>query len=183
MANQPARLVADYQLPPYAFLPGYAPHPERQPGGHMRGDREASEPSPTPLDTGLWPHNRTYLLGVDLFNYGYYWEAHEKWEALWLLASDEQGVASFLKGLIKLAAAGVKIRVGNARGTGKHAERACRLFGSVMEQAGTNRFAGLWLPDLYALGEWARRNAKNLPASAGRTPQIVYDMVLWPYQE
>ena len=183
MADQSARLVPDYPLPPYAFLPGYAPHPERHPGGHMRGGREAPEPSPNPLDAGLWAHNRAYLLGLDLFNYGYYWEAHEKWEALWLLAGEEKGTASFLKGLIKLAAAGVKIRVGNARGTRKHGDRACHLFVSVMEQAARKRFAGLWLPDLYALGEWARRNAKNLPASAGRSPQVVYEMVLWPEEE
>ncbi len=32
----------------------------------------------------VWPD--TYLYGIDLFNAQFYWEAHEVWESLWLVA-------------------------------------------------------------------------------------------------
>ena len=64
-----------------------------------------------------WQENRIYLGGIDLFNHGYYWEAHEMWEALWHRTGGDAVTAMFLKGLIKLTAAGVKIREGNPRGT------------------------------------------------------------------
>src|SRR5215470_16086391 len=41
--------------------------------------------------------------GVELFNRGLYWEAHEAWEELWLELEDEPKL--FLQGLIQLAAA------------------------------------------------------------------------------
>jgi len=64
---------------------------------------------------------------IDLFNHGYYWEAHEAWEGLWLAVGKSGPVADLLKGLIKLAAAGVKAREGNVAGMVRHARRALEL--------------------------------------------------------
>ena len=38
---------------------------------------------PDPPDPEQWHLCRPYLYGIDLFNDGYYWEAHEVWEGLW----------------------------------------------------------------------------------------------------
>ena len=72
-----------------------------------------------------------YLLGIDLFNRGYYWEAHESWEAVWLAAGRRGQTADFLKGLIKLTAACVKARAGRPVGVARHARRASELFRDV----------------------------------------------------
>jgi hypothetical protein len=46
-----------------------------------------------------------FLWGLDLFNHGYYWEAHEAWEGLWQVV-DRGGPSRMLfKGLILLSAA------------------------------------------------------------------------------
>jgi hypothetical protein len=58
---------------------------------------------------------RAYLRGIDLFNFGYWWESHEAWEGLWRACGRRGPAADFLKGLIKLAAAGVKASTGTAR--------------------------------------------------------------------
>ena len=42
------------------------------------------------------------LRGVELFNEGLFWEAHEAWEALWLELEDDPRL--FVQGLIQLAA-------------------------------------------------------------------------------
>ena len=69
-----------------------------------------------------------FVWGVDLFNFGYYWEAHEAWEAVWQREAAGTVAKSFLKGLIKLAASGVKAREGQPNGVKRHAARAQELF-------------------------------------------------------
>jgi hypothetical protein len=49
---------------------------------------------------------------VDLFNAGYFWEAHEAWEELWVARPRRSAEALLLQGLIQTAAALVKIRLG-----------------------------------------------------------------------
>jgi hypothetical protein len=84
-----------------------------------------------PLDPARWRECGEYLYGVDLFNHGFYWEAHEAWESLWHAAGRKGAVAAWLKALIKLAAAAVKLREGNARGVERHATRALELLREV----------------------------------------------------
>ena len=77
------------------------------------------------------PNDQATAFGFDLFNHGYYWEAHEAWEQCWV-AEDRQGeLADVLKGLIKLAAAGVKAREGKTEGVRRHARRAEELLRAI----------------------------------------------------
>ena len=53
--------------------------------------------------------------GVELFNAGRYWDAHEAWERAW--TPDRRGVDSgFYKGLIQVAAGCLHYTRGNRRG-------------------------------------------------------------------
>jgi len=86
-----------------------------------------------PIEGDAWPKSTAYLRGVELFNAGYYWEAHEAWEALWHAHGRLGPTATVLKGLIKLAAAGVKIREGRAYGARTLALRAAAHFADAAE--------------------------------------------------
>ena len=136
MSGPPPRYLPDRILPSYAYLPyrdpaDRHPHPERDPGGHARGG--APGPAVTgPPDPAAWQATPAFLWGVDLFNAGYYWEAHEAWEDLWRAAGDSPS-AALLHGLIKLAAAGVKAGVGNPRGTARHAGAAAEVFAGLSD--------------------------------------------------
>src|SRR5262245_36145977 len=121
------RYCPERPLPPYSYVPGLAPHPTSDPRGHSFGH---VEPQPPALDESSYSNNATYLYAIDLVNHGFYWEAHEAWEALWHAAGRRGTTADFLKGLIKLAAAGVKVREGRAAGTKQHADRAAELLRS-----------------------------------------------------
>lgn len=123
LMNLIPRYLPNVAFPPYTYVPGRTPHPISDPAGHMHGD----EPEPADLDVENWQTCTAYLRGIDLFNHGYYWEAHESWEALWHAAGRQGPIADFLKGLIKLAAAGVKSREGSATGQERHAHRAAAL--------------------------------------------------------
>ncbi len=118
-------------LPPYSYVPGHAPHPVSDPRGHMHGQPHTPAP---PLDASHWQESASYLYGIDLFNHGFYWEAHEAWESLWHAAGRCGVVASWLKALIKLAAAAVKLREGNAAGVERHATRSIELLNEVRGQ-------------------------------------------------
>jgi predicted metal-dependent hydrolase len=56
-----------------------------------------------------------YLQGIELFNAGKFWHAHESWEEAWLAAEDEQ-LKLFYKGIIQTAAALVHWQKGNPKG-------------------------------------------------------------------
>ena len=104
-----------------------------------------------------------FLRGVELFNAGYYWEAHEVWEGLWHAYGRHGAAADVLKALIKLAAAGVKVREGQEHGVRTHAGRAAELFASARKQAGRHQL-GLDL-DLWV--ERACQIAENPPVDPG----------------
>ena len=113
-------------LPPYSYVPGGPwPHPTASPDGHSW---DHAKTSIDPIAVDDWASSPTYLRGVALFNAGYYWEAHESWEALWHAHGRRGATASVLQGLIKLAAAGVKVREATA-GRCSHARvaRGCPL--------------------------------------------------------
>lgn len=148
--GRPQRFVPNEPFPPYAYVTGRFPHPTRDPSGHSFGHRPSEPP---PLTTENWSISRAYLLGCDLFNYGYYWEAHEVWEGLWQACGRRGTTADFLKGLIKLAAAGVKAREGRLQGVARHAARAEILFRGVRSQIASRNYLGLntdWLMELSA---------------------------------
>jgi hypothetical protein len=124
IASRP-RLLPRRRFPPYAYLPGRYPHPVRDVGGHSYGQEPATVDAGASLDT------EAFRWGADLFNHGYYWEAHEAWEPVWRAADRSEPLALLLKGLILLAATGVKIREGKKAAAVRHARRAAALFRQV----------------------------------------------------
>jgi hypothetical protein len=152
----PPRFLPEMPLPPYAHVPGRTPHPESDPAGHSFG---LARPEATPVDPERWRGSREYLRGLDLFNHGFYWEAHEQWEALWHAAGRRGRIADFLKGLIKLAASGVKHLEGVPAGSKGHAQRAAELWREVARGTGAEAdLLGLRLGELIALGEQVGRD-------------------------
>jgi hypothetical protein len=150
------RLVPDRPLPPYAYVSGRFPHPVSDPAGHSYG--KPAEPPPAP-DPERWQECWTYLYGLDLFNHGYFWEAHEAWEGLWHACGRKGPLADFFKGLIQLAAAGVKQRAGIPAGVEGHATRAAQLWRGVAASAegGAGELFGLRLDELIGLAERVAR--------------------------
>ena len=116
-------------LPPYSYVPGHVPHPVSDPRGHMHGHTPAV---PAALDSERWQASEPYRFGVDLFNHGFYWEAHEAWESLWHAEGRTGPTAIWLKALIKLAAAAVKVREGNPIGATRHARRSQALLDELI---------------------------------------------------
>jgi predicted metal-dependent hydrolase len=147
--NQPPRLAPELALPHYAYVPGTIhPHPTSDPRGHSYRKKPDDSLSFSP---DSWQTCQPFLFGIDLFNHGYYWEAHESWESLWRLCDRQSKPAKFLKALIKLAAAGVKRREGVPAGVQSHAERAKQLLHEIGDIE--SNYMGLRLTDLIHLAD------------------------------
>jgi hypothetical protein len=145
---QPPRYCPERSLPERAFIPG-------------RGPKPASESQLAPYRAAeRWRDNEAYLWGVDLYNHGFAWEAHEAWEDLWRAAKHDEAQATFLQGLIQCAAARVKMSMGDAAATRRLLERGLKRLASVREQQG-DRYMGLDLARY--LAEHAQANA-SFPA-------------------
>ncbi|MCA9054566.1 MAG: DUF309 domain-containing protein [Planctomycetaceae bacterium] len=144
----PLPLVPDVPFPPYTYVPGCAPHPVNDPAGHLYG---AAHGPAAALDAEHPEECRAYLRGIDLFNAGYYWEAHEEWESVWHAVGRRGQTADFLKGLIKLAAAGVKAYEGRVEGVRRHCVRAGELLQGAPGQGDLRRFAGVSLARLVSM--------------------------------
>lgn len=106
------------------------------------------------FDPVCWHDCQAFVRGVELFNAQHYWHSHEQFEKLWHAAGRRGATADFLKGLIKLAAAGVKHQQGVAAGVRSHARRAAELW----RQVGGDRLFGLPLSDLIELAQGIDRD-------------------------
>lgn len=149
------RYVPDRPLPPYAFEPGEHPHPTRDPRGHSHG-RGADAP-----DIG-------FAWGVDLYNHGFFWEAHEAWEDLWRMAEPESAEASFFQGLIQCAAACMKVRGGDPSAARRIADRATGHLAHAVEEGAHT--LGLDLPTFaHRFREWI----DTAPEAVEGRPRIV----------
>ncbi len=184
------RFCPDRPLPPYSYVPGYFPHPISDPSGHSYKlhviPAETQHPDSC-LPIGMvseWKQSSDYLFGIDLFNHGFYWEAHELWERLWIEFGRSGRDADFIKGLIKLAAAGVKAREGRSVGVQRHVSRARELFLLVSENLKDNgnqlHLGGLDLQSLSLAAEGIAENAVRLIELSGDLLKAVLPLRLSP---
>lgn len=119
------------------------------------------------------PAERELLLeGVERFNRGEFWDAHESWEAIWLEASDP--TKRFLQGLIQLAAAYHHFKRGTLAGGVRLVDAAERKLEAPAEPG-----LGIVVDDALAQArdarEWARRQLENdttEPISPTRFPSL-----------
>ena len=157
--DAPPLFLPDESFPPYRFVPGHTPHPFKQEGGYLFGQKH--DPPPY-FAAAEWRSNRAYLRGLDFFNRGWWWEAHEEWEAFWKVCRDRDDAQhGLLQALIQFAAASLNVERG-------HVSAAGRLLSSSLEhlqragRAGP-RLCGLDLDDI---GAAARRHLADAQQGA-----------------
>jgi hypothetical protein len=175
---QTPRLLPSAELPAYTYTPGSdVPHPYRDPRGHSHTRKNRTV---KPLDPDHWADNRNYLLAIDYFNHGYYWEAHDEWERLWRASGGaDTTVGRFLKGLVKMSAAGVKVRERSIHGVRRHAASAGEVFADVAAEVGTDFYCGLEFTTLQFAADRAAQLIYRSEIPAGK-PLRVFPFILQP---
>lgn len=171
------RLLPAAEIPRYTHVPGSGtPHPYRDPRGHSYNKRPGM---PKALQEDRWAENRSYLVGLDFFNLGFYWEAHDEWERLWRVSGADTPVGKFLKGLVKLAAAGIKVREESIHGVRRHAASAGEVFADVAAESDVESFCGLDFTKLQFAADRAAQLSYPKDLEAGR-PLRVFPFLLIP---
>ncbi len=160
------RYLPDRPFPPYAYLPGRDAHPTRDPKGHSYGEELETSECSSPHD---WRDNAEYLWGVDLYNHGFLWEAHEAWEGLWHPAKRDPVLAGFFQGLIQCAAACLKIPMEQPAGLARLSTMGTQKLEEVEREVG-EEFMGL---ELTGFTEAMRTFAASAPPSVEGRPRIV----------
>ncbi len=104
-AKTPPPRYTDRPFPSYRYIPKKLPHPTRDPNGHSYNKPLEKL---TLFENKQWQTCKVYLYGIDLFNYGYWWEAHETLERVWIAAGRKTETGMFIQGLIQISAAHLK---------------------------------------------------------------------------
>lgn len=176
--QEPVRLLPSAELPKYTYVPGSgSPHPLRDPRGHSHNRKY---PNPPALTAETWAENRAFLWGIDLFNMGFYWEAHEEWERLLRSTTVDTVPGKFLKGLIKLSAAGVKVRERSLHGVRRHAASAGEVFADVAAEIGGDSYCGLDFTHLQFAADRAAQLTYKETFPTGK-PVRVFPFVIQPH--
>ena len=165
--TEPIRYQPLRALPAHAYVPG---REQREVAGAESPSQQAADALQGAgyLPERRWQANAEYLWGVDLYNAGYFWEAHEVWEALWRAAEHDPVQHAFLQGLIQYAAACLKGVMGDADAARRLAARA----GGHLERARAERGAGYMGLDVEALGIAFERFAATDPTSVEQRPRL-----------
>ena len=130
-------------FPVSPFLPGITPRAARH---TVSPQEDLGDFAAAPLTADNWKRHGPYLFGVDLFNHGFWWEAHEQWEVPWRRGDALQ--KPFLQGLIQIAASLLKRRLGNARGHDLLRRQGLGNLNAVKRQVKEGVFMGLRLHEL-----------------------------------
>lgn len=128
------RRYSDRPFPPYAYIPGQTPRP----GRGQENLPEEFEDNLT-FSHGRWYDSDEYRYGIDLLNFGFWWESHEAFEKLWHVVGPKSSEGNFFQALIQLAAAQVKRRMGNDAAAKRLASKAVdRLTKAPLSYMGMN---------------------------------------------
>lgn len=87
--------MPDISLPSHAHVPGSGSVPDLVP---LERAKDLALPVTRAAE---WQENVPYLYGHDLLQAGYYWEAHEVWEAVWLATPANSPERLLLQALIQ----------------------------------------------------------------------------------
>ena len=114
--------------PGHAYVPGQS---ERHPENAFDTIRQTARMSLSPAELARCDAFRSGLVFLDT---GYYWEAHEVWEPVWMALPEGCEERAFVQGLIQLANGCLKLRMGRPKA-------ALRLVGIARELMPANASA------------------------------------------
>ncbi|MEM7750674.1 MAG: DUF309 domain-containing protein [Pseudomonadota bacterium] len=102
-----------FPLPAFAHRPGQNNRPEEDLKAPVQDSVE------TRVTDNNWQQHGAYLYGFVLYRAGYYWEAHEVWEPVWMQCPPNSRERLLLQAIIQIANAGLKEALGNAQASAR----------------------------------------------------------------
>jgi predicted metal-dependent hydrolase len=106
-----------------------------------------------PVAAAEWESDIAYRYGARLYAQGFFWEAHEVWEAVWKACPPNGIERRLLRGLIALANAALKVRMGRANAALRLVAEADELLGEAGASARTETVMGVAVAPLRAAAQ------------------------------
>lgn len=141
-------------LPPEPYVPGRTARPDE---GVFDDLKAVLAPG---VSVEWLVASRAYRAGHEAFQRGYFWEAHELWEAVWMCLPPASAERHLLRGLIQFANAGLKVRMGKKGAV----ERILSLAGKAVREAYLHRpdaVMGMTRGETEAMGNRGRDGASE----------------------
>jgi len=144
-------------LPPFAYVPGESKRHDENTFDAIRNSVAAG------MSESELTDSTAFKAGLLFLQHGYYWEAHEVLEAVWMVAAPNSAARSLVQGLIQVANAKLKARMGRASACVRLCDIADQLFLSIREQRVMGIAVSDWRADISALKQAQRvqYNANN----------------------
>ena len=123
---------ADRDLPDHAYVPGQTPrHAEGRFAPICATARQHMSPAQL-------AQSEAFCTGLYYFRSGYFWEAHELFEPVWMALEEGSDDRRFLQALIQLANAQLKIKMQRP----KAAKRLCMMVRDLLTTLAATRLMG-----------------------------------------
>lgn len=135
--------------PTHAYVPGQN---ERHPEGAFDLIRDTVRPGMTVEELA---NSAAFQHGLRYLEAGYFWEAHEVLEPVWMALSNDSAERSFVQGLIQLANGRLKLRMNRP----KASHRLAAMARDLIDAVSTPQVMGLKTAD-------ARRQIDSLESEA-----------------
>ena len=123
---------ADRGLPEHAYVPGQTP---RHTEGRFAPICATARQHMSPVQLA---QSEAFCTGLYYFRSGYFWEAHELFEPVWMALGEGSDDRRFLQALIQLANAQLKIKMQRP----KAAKRLCMIVRDLLTTLAATRLMG-----------------------------------------
>lgn len=142
-------------FPPYSFVPTQNLSPNRV-GGYRHG---VPDPISKPLEKNNYAEHKEYLYAIDLINHGFYWESHVYFESIWHAHHRKGAIASYCKGMVKLAAGAIKLKQDRLNSARRLFEGANENFRNLPDDF----FLGITIEELIGYSEnWISKGQEEI---------------------
>ncbi len=111
-----------FSVPDTPYIPGKGERPAHDFMG------EIAQQAPAVTENSSAAGNLPWLYGIALFNKGFYWEAHEVWEPVWMRALPNSREKHLVQGAIHLTNAALKKTMGLPQASRRLAKLADESF-------------------------------------------------------
>ncbi len=129
-----------FRAPSHAYVPGETP---RHPEGSFDRLTETARPGMTPAALAA---SDAWRAGWQFLRQGYFWEAHELFEPVWMALLPNSRERAVVQGTIQLTNAALKARMGRPRAVLRLCDLAERHLSAAGDAgAGAMRADGPWL--------------------------------------
>ncbi len=160
-------------LPDSPYLPGYSTREHRLRAlAFIDTYLAQNTPRQTAPRKRRLPHP-AWRLGVHLFRYGFFWEAHETWERLWRQCPAGAKEYEFLRVLLQYSASALHCRCGRFPAAQRVAHRAAERLEALRKTAGNRNVMGIDTAKLArALEKYIQDLARCASIAPVNTPRL-----------